>query len=113
METGFYVSRSALTGKTPMRAILDVILLILDLYWWIVIASIIFSWLFAFNVINAGNPFVGSVGNFLHKATEPVLGRIRRFMPDLGSLDVSPIILMLGIFFIQRVIYLYLYPNVF
>ncbi|MFK5979905.1 MAG: YggT family protein [Rhizobiaceae bacterium] len=96
-----------------MRAILEVILLILDLYWWIVIASVIFSWLYAFNVINAGNPFVGSIGNFLHQATDPLLRRIRQIMPSLGSLDVSPIVLILGIFFIRRVIVLYVYPNVY
>lgn len=96
-----------------MRAILEVVLLILDLYWWIVIASVIFSWLYAFNVINAGNPFVGSIGNFLHQATEPLLRRIRKIMPDLGSLDVSPIVLILGIFLARRIIVLYVYPNVF
>jgi len=96
-----------------MRAILEVVLLILDLYWWIIIASIIFSWLFAFNVINAGNPFVGSVGNFLHQATDPLLRRIRNFMPNLGTLDISPIFLLLGLFFVRRVIVLYVYPNVY
>ncbi|PCI03127.1 MAG: hypothetical protein COB78_11010 [Hyphomicrobiales bacterium] len=96
-----------------MRAILEVVLLILDLYWWIVIASVIFSWLYAFNVINAGNPFVGSIANFLHQATEPLLSRIRKVMPNLGSLDVSPIMLILGIFFVRRVIVLYVYPNVY
>jgi len=96
-----------------MRAILEVVLLILDLYWWIIIASIIFSWLFAFNVINAGNPFVGSVGNFLHQATDPLLRRIRNFMPNLGTLDISPIFLLLGLFFVRRVIVLYIYPNVY
>lgn len=95
-----------------MRAILDVVLLILKLYQYVVIGSVIFSWLYAFNVINAGNPFVGSIGNFLHQATEPLLRRIRRFMPDLGSLDVSAIVLLLGIFLLQRIIVYNLYPMV-
>ena len=92
-----------------MRAILDVILLALELYKWIVIASVIFSWLFAFNVINSGNQFVGMVGQFLHQATEPALRRIRRFMPNLGTIDISPIILLLIVFFLQQVIRRYGY----
>lgn len=96
-----------------MRAILDVILIALDLYVWIIIASAIFSWLFAFNVINARNQFVAMVGNFLHQATEPALRPIRRFLPNLGTIDISPIVLILIVFFIRRVIILYIYPNVF
>lgn len=95
-----------------MRAILDVVLLILKLYQYVVIGSVIFSWLYAFNVINAGNPFVNSIGSFLHQATEPLLGRIRRFMPNLGSLDISAIILLLGIFLLQRIIIYNIYPMV-
>ncbi|WP_349358480.1 YggT family protein [Stappia sp.] len=96
-----------------MRAILDVILIILDLYVWIIIANVIFSWLFAFNVINASNQFVAMIGQALYNLTEPLLGRIRGFLPPLGGLDLSPIVLLLGIFLLQRVIVLYLYPNVF
>ena len=96
-----------------MRAILDVILIALDLYVWIIIASAIFSWLFAFNVINARNQFVGMVGNFLYQATEPALRPIRLFLPNLGTIDISPIVLILIVFFIRRVIILYIYPNVF
>ncbi len=92
-----------------MRAILDVLLLALNLYTWIVIASVIFSWLFAFNVINSRNQFVGMVGQFLHQATEPALRRIRRFMPNLGTIDISPIILLLIVFFLQQVIRRYGY----
>jgi YggT family protein len=92
-----------------MRAILDVLLLALELYWWIIIASAIFSWLFAFNVINSRNQFVGMVGQFLHQATEPALRPIRRFMPNLGTIDISPIILLLIIFFLQQVIRRYGY----
>ena len=96
-----------------MRAILEVILLALDFYVWIIIASAIFSWLFAFNVINARNQFVAMVGNFLHQLTEPALRPIRRLMPNLGTIDVSPIVLILAIFFLRRIIILYIYPNVF
>jgi YggT family protein len=96
-----------------MRAILDVVMLILNLYTYIIIASAIFSWLYAFNVINSGNQFVGMIGNFLHQATEPLLRPIRRIMPNLGTIDVSPIVLLLGIFLLQRIIAYYVYPNVF
>ena len=96
-----------------MRAILDVIFVALDIYTWIIIASVIFSWLYAFGVINAGNQFVGMIGNFLHQATEPALKKIRQFVPPLGNIDLSPIVLLLGIFFIRQVIIYYIYPNVY
>jgi YggT family protein len=96
-----------------MRAILDVILLALNLYVWIVIAAAIFSWLIAFNIVNTRNQFVGMVGEALWRLTEPALRPIRRFLPNLGGIDVSPIILLLLIFLIQRVIVLYIYPAVF
>ena len=92
-----------------MRAILDVLLLALNLYTWIIIASVIFSWLFAFNVVNSRNQFVGMVGQFLHQATEPALRPIRRFMPNLGSIDISPILLLLIVFFLQQLIRRYGY----
>lgn len=96
-----------------MRAILEIILMLLDLYWWIVLAMIIMSWLFSFNVINGRNEFVANVWRVLNALTEPVLAPIRRFMPNLGGLDLSPIILFILIYFIKRVIILYIYPNVF
>ena len=96
-----------------MRAILDVIMIALNIYVWIIIASAIFSWLYAFNVVNSRNQFVASVGNFLYSATEPVLRPIRRFLPNLGTIDISPIVLLLIIFLIQRIIVYYVYPNVF
>ncbi|PSC02465.1 hypothetical protein SLNSH_23910 [Alsobacter soli] len=96
-----------------MRAILDVILLALDLYTWIIIASAILSWLVAFNVINVRNDVVRMIWNGVYQLTEPVLAPIRRRLPDLGGIDVSPIVLLLLIFLIQRVIGLYIYPNVF
>jgi YggT family protein len=96
-----------------MRAVLDIILMILDLYVWLLIASTILSWLIAFNVVNTRNQFVSAVAEFLYRITEPVLGPIRRRLPGLGGLDISPIILILIIMFIQRVITYYIYPNVF
>jgi YggT family protein len=96
-----------------MRAVLDVILLALQLYTWIVLASALVSWLIAFNVVNTRNDFVNAVTTFLYQATEPVLRPIRSILPNLGGIDVSPIILLLLIFFLERVIVLYLYPVVF
>ena len=96
-----------------MRAILDIILIVIDIYIYVVIAAAVFSWLVAFNVVNMRNQFVGSIGEFLYRATEPVLGPIRRALPNMGGLDVSPIVLWLGLVFIKLVIGYYIYPYVF
>jgi YggT family protein len=96
-----------------MRALLDVILVVLQIYVWLLIASAILSWLIAFNVVNTRNQVVAVIGDFLYRITEPVLRPIRSFMPNLGGLDISPVILILIIFFIQSVIVRYIYPNVF
>jgi YggT family protein len=96
-----------------MRALLEVILLALNIYVWLLIASAILSWLVAFNVVNTRNQFVASVGEFLYRITEPALRPIRSVLPNLGGIDISPVILILIIWFIQRVIGLYIYPYVF
>jgi YggT family protein len=96
-----------------MRAILDIVQIVLDLYIWLLIASAILSWLIAFNVVNTRNQFVASVSEFLYRITEPVLAPIRNIMPNLGGLDVSPIVVILIIMFIQRIITYYIYPAVF
>lgn len=96
-----------------MRAVLDVVLLALQIYVWILIASAILSWLIAFNVINTRNQFVATVWDMLYRMTEPVLRPIRERLPNLGGIDISPIILLLIIYFIQSVIIRYIYPNVF
>ena len=95
-----------------MRAILDVILLALQLYVWLLIVSAILSWLIAFNVVNVRNEVVRTIWNFLYQITEPVLRPIRNVMPNLGGIDISPIILILLIILIQRVIVYYIYPSV-
>jgi YggT family protein len=91
-------------------AIINTLLFALNIYKWIVIAMVIFSWLYAFNVVNNSNRFVAMVGEFLYKATEPLLRPIRRVMPDLGGLDISPIILFIAIFFIEQLIWNVLAP---
>ena len=95
-----------------MRALLDVFLLVLNLYWWVIIASAIFSWLYAFGVVNPRNQAVAMIGRTLYQLTEPALRPIRRFVPVFGGLDISPIILLLIIFLIQRIIGYYVYPYV-
>ena len=96
-----------------MRAVLDVILLALQLYVWLLIASAILSWLIAFNVLNTRNTVVAAIWDFLYRITEPLLAPIRRRLPYMGGIDISPLILLLLIFLIERVIVLYIYPNVF
>jgi len=95
-----------------MRALLEVILIALQIYVWLVIAQAVLSWLIAFNVVNTRNQFVAMLWDFLYRITEPALGPIRRIMPNLGGIDISPVILILVIYLIQRVIELYIYPNV-
>jgi YggT family protein len=96
-----------------MRALFLVIDLALQLYIWVVIAAAIFSWLVAFNVVNTRNQFVGSIGEFLYRITEPALRPIRNMLPSLGGIDISPVILFLIIAFIRYVIALYILPNVY
>lgn len=84
-----------------MYAVLSTIDLALGIYWWILIASAIFSWLYAFNVVNPRNQVVGMIGDFLFRATEPVLRPIRRVLPDLGGIDISPIVVLLIIYFLR------------
>ena len=71
---------------------------------WIVIIGVVLSWLVAFNVVNTTNRFVYMVGDFTHRATEPALGRIRRYIPNLGGMDISPIVLIILLMFLQRFI---------
>jgi YggT family protein len=85
-----------------MLALIQTVVLALDLYWWIIIASAVFSWLYAFNVVNPRNQIVSTIGNFLFRITEPALRPIRRILPDLGGIDISPIILLLLIFFLRQ-----------
>ena len=95
-----------------MLALFQTIDLALNLYTWILIGSAIFSWLYAFNVINSSNQFVNAIGTFLYNVTEPVLRPIRRVMPDLGGIDISPIIVLLLIFFLRSLLWTSIYPIV-
>jgi YggT family protein len=86
----------------PVHWLIDAIL---ELYLWVVIASVVLSWLVAFNVVNTHNRFVNQIGEFLNRATEPALRPIRSVLPNLGGIDVSPVVLILLIVFIRRLLW--------
>ena len=90
-----------------MNAILWLITTVIDLYVWIIILQVVLSWLIAFNVINTQNRFVYLVGDFLYRVTEPALRPIRRFLPNLDGIDLSPIVLLLLLYFAQRLLFEY------
>ena len=96
-----------------MIAIFYLVLQILKIYSYIVIAYVLFSWLVAFKVLNTQNRFVYSILDFSYRLTEPFLKRIRRFLPNLGAYDISPIILLLLIWFIEMCMKLYVAPIIF
>ena len=96
-----------------MIAIFYLALQILKLYSYVVIANVIISWLIAFNVLNTSNRFVYSILDFTYRLTEPILSKIRRFLPTLGAFDISPIILLLLIWFIEMCMKLYMAPIIF
>ena len=96
-----------------MRAVLNVLFLALDLYKYVIIAAAVMSRLIAFNVVKIRNDVVRSIWNTLVALTEPLLHRIRRFLPNTGGIDISPIILFLLILLIEQIIALYIYPYVF
>ena len=96
-----------------MIAIFYLVLQILKLYSYVVIANVLISWLIAFNVLNTQNRFVYSILEFTYRLTEPFLNRIRRFIPNLGAFDISPIILLLLIWFIEMCMKLYIAPLIF
>ena len=95
-----------------MRAVLDVILIILQLYRWVALIMVIMSWLISFNVINTRNEFVAAIWRIVNQLTEPVLRPIRRFMPSFNGLDISPIVLFILIYFLESIIGYYIYPAV-
>jgi YggT family protein len=108
-----YMWRPLSTTEPPMRALFLVIDLILQFYIWLLIAAAVLSWLIAFNVVNTRNQFVGMVADFLYRITEPALRPIRKALPNLGGIDISPVIVIFIIIFIRYVIALYILPNVF
>jgi YggT family protein len=88
-------------GHNPIIALL---LLLLDLYWWVVVIAVVVSWLVAFGVLNIHNHLARSVIRALDALTEPVFRPIRRMLPPLGGLDLSPLIVLIAIWFIEYVL---------
>ena len=87
-----------------MKSIFILLDNIITIYLWIIIINAILSWLVAFNVLNTQNRFVFSVLDVTYKLTDPALSKIRRFMPTFGSIDISPIIVYLGLWFIKSLL---------
>lgn len=96
-----------------MIAIYFLILQLLKLYSYVVIANVIISWLIGFNILNTSNRIVYLILDFTHKLTDPIYNKIRRFLPNLGAFDISPIILLILIWFIEMCMKLYLAPIIF
>jgi YggT family protein len=88
-------------GHNPIIALL---LLLLDLYWWVVVIAVVVSWLVAFGVLNTYNHLARSVIRALDALTEPVFRQIRRVIPPIGGLDLSPLIVLIGIWFLEYVL---------
>ena len=96
-----------------MIAIFYLFLQVLKLYSYVVIANVLVSWLIAFNILNTQNRFVYSILELTYRLTDPILNKIRRFLPNLGTLDISPIVLLLLIWFIEMCMKLYIAPIIF
>lgn len=88
-----------------MYSLLILISQIIQIYTWVVIISAVLSWLIAFNVVNTNNRFIYTVVDVLYRLTEPALSRIRRILPDLGGIDLSPVVLILGLYFVQNLMW--------
>ena len=87
-----------------MNPFLWLILTVIDLYIYVLIAAAVMSWLIAFNVVNSHNPTVHMIWDFLYRITEPVLAPIRSVLPGLGGIDISPVILIIGLLFLKQLI---------
>jgi YggT family protein len=95
-----------------MDILLELVLRILEIYKWVVILAVIVTWLVQFNVINTRHRFVATVIDFLYRITEPALRPLRRIIPAVGGIDLSPIVLLLAIWVVQEFIIRYLLPAV-
>jgi YggT family protein len=92
-----------------MRSFALLIVEILNIYKWILIASVVVSWLISFNVINTYNRFVATISDVLYRLTEPVLRPIRQYVPSIGGIDISPVIALLAVWFLQMLVMEYLF----
>ena len=96
-----------------MKSIFLLVDSVINIYIWLIIINAILSWLVAFNILNTQNRFVFAVLNATHQLTDPVLNKIRRFIPNLGSIDISPVVLILLLIFIRNLFFELLSPNLF
>ena len=96
-----------------MKSIFILLDSVIMIYLWVIIINAFLSWLVAFNVLNTQNRFVFSVLNTTYKLTDPVLNKIRRFVPTFGSIDISPIILILGLMFLRNLVFEIFAPSLF
>jgi YggT family protein len=87
-----------------MNAVISLISTIITIYTWVIILHVVLSWLVVFNVVNTRNRAIYTIGDVLHKLTEPVLGPIRRILPNLGGIDISPLVLLLLLIFVQNLL---------
>lgn len=91
-----------------MIAFLNLVSTVISIYIWLLIAQAVLSWLLAFGVVNRYNRFVSTLGDFLWRITEPALRPIRSFLPDLGGIDISPVVLILLLIFLRNLLFEYL-----
>ena len=96
-----------------MKSVFILLDSIITIYLWIIIINALLSWLVAFNILNTQNRFVYSVLEVTYKLTDPALNRIRRFVPTFGSIDISPIILILGLMFLRNLVFEIFAPSLF
>ena len=96
-----------------MKSIFLLVDSVINIYIWLIIINAVLSWLVAFNILNTQNRFVFAVLNATHQLTDPVLNKIRRFIPNLGSIDISPVVLILLLIFIRNLFFELLSPNLF
>ena len=93
-----------------MYALYNLVDTLIRLYIWLLIASVVLGWLVAFNVINTHNRIVYVIGDFLHRVTDPLLRPIRNLLPSMGGIDISPIVLILALYFVRDLAFEYLRP---
>ena len=96
-----------------MKSIFILLDSVITIYLWVIIINALLSWLVAFNILNTQNRFVFSVLDTTYKLTDPVLNKIRRFIPTFGSIDISPLILILGLMFLRNLVFEIFAPSLF
>lgn len=94
-----------------MSALFQLVSQLMQIYIWIIIAGAIFSWLVAFNIVNQNNRFIMSLGYMLYRLTEPALRPIRNFLPNMGGLDLSPVVLIVGLILARELLWQLLAPG--